>query len=174
MHNSNSRLFRSSLALLFSHLLFVCAFGVRAGQALELGDTAPDWILSNSRGEHVSFYQDSADRRAVLLFWATWCPFCAELMPELEKLRAQIESDGVRFYALNIWEDSDPLQHMQNNGFDFTLLLDADQVAKRYNVRSTPGVFVVNADKSIEYIRTKGSSMAEVYRAVEAALSGER
>lgn len=170
MHNPDLRHFRSGLAAFFC--LLVLAIGANAGESLETGDSAPDWILSNGRAEHISFYQDSADHAAVLLFWATWCPNCAELMPKLEKLRSELAGKDIKFYALNIWEDADPAAHMRENGFNFTLLLDADQVAKRYNVRGTPGLFVVDGDKSITYIRDKDSSPEEVYEAVKAALSG--
>lgn len=171
MHKVHLRLFHSSLAVLFSALLL--ASGANAGESLKLGELAPDWILASSRGEHISFYQDSADQPAVLLFWATWCPYCAELMPKLQELRSELADEKIKFYALNIWEDGDPVAHMRDNEFDFTLLLDADQVAKRYNVRATPGLFVVKGDKSIEYIRAKNSSAEEVYSAVKSALSGE-
>lgn len=171
MYNSDFRHFRSGLVLSF--FSFLLTVGANAGDGLQTGDYAPDWILSNSRGEHISFYQDSADQPAVLLFWATWCPYCAKLMPELEKLRGELADENIKFYALNIWEDADPVAHMQDKGFGFTLLLDADLVAKRYNVRGTPGLFVVNADKSINYIRGKDSSPEAVYSAVKAALSRE-
>lgn len=170
MDHVNPRSLRSVLLCL---PLLLIAFGAEASEALKLGDPAPDWILANGQQENISFYQDSADRPAVLLFWATWCPYCEELMPKLEKLRGELADGGVRFYALNIWEDGDPVAHMKKKGYQFTLLLNADQVAKRYGVRGTPGLFVVDADKSIRYIRGKDSSAGEVYRAVKAALGGQ-
>lgn len=169
MHNVHLRHFRSAFTLFLS--LLMIAGGARAAQPLQVGDRAPDWILSNSQQEHISFYQDSPDRPAVLLFWATWCPYCAALMPELEKLRGELADRNIRFYALNIWEDGDPVAHMQEKGYRFTLLLDADLVAKRYGVRGTPGLFVVNADKSIEYVRGQNSSPRETYRDIKAALT---
>lgn len=172
MQNVNLR-DRSRLTVLFSFLLLTLSGGNNASEALKVSELAPDWILPNSRGEHISFYQDSGGQPAVLLFWATWCPYSAELMPKLQELRNELANHNVKFYALNIWEDGNPIAHMKENEFDFTLLLDADQVAKRYKVRGTPGLFVVNGDKSIEYIRGKDSSADEVYTAVKAALKAQ-
>jgi cytochrome c biogenesis protein CcmG, thiol:disulfide interchange protein DsbE len=171
MHNLDSRHIRSVLTLVFPLLLLTAH--ANAGRPLSTGDRAPDWILPDSQGRPVSFYEDSADQPAVLLFWATWCPNCAKLMPQLEKLRRELADKNIKFYALNIWEDADPIAHMRENNFNFTLLQKADMVAKRYHVRGTPGLFVVNADKSIRYIRDKNSSTPEIYDAVKAALSGE-
>ncbi|MCW8195022.1 TlpA family protein disulfide reductase [Proteobacteria bacterium 005FR1] len=164
---------RAFSLVIVSFLLVGLADLASAGETLELGDRAPDWMLSDSEGEPVSFYQHSDGQPAVVLFWATWCPNCAELMPRLEKLRKELASSDVRFYALNIWEDGDPVAHMENEGFDFTLLLNADSVAKRYRVRGTPGLFVMNRDKAITYVRAGNSSADEVYAAVKSALEKE-
>lgn len=156
-----------SLALLLLSTLFSnTAF---AGTPTNVGDQAPDWILTNSQGETVSFYQDSDGKKAVLIFWATWCPYCAALLPEMEKLRA--ENPDVKFYALNIWEDSDPLKYMREKEYGFSVMLNADKVAKRYSVQGTPGLFVIDEAKTIRYIRTKGAEPKDVYAAVKQALT---
>jgi thiol-disulfide isomerase/thioredoxin len=141
-----------------------------AGRPLEVGAKAPDWILSNGNGQDISFYQDSADQPAVILFWATWCPYCAELMPELKTLQEQFKDTRVKFYALNVWEDGDAPSYMTKHGYDFTLLLNADMVAKRYSVKGTPGLLVVDKDKIVRYIRVKGTSAADAAAEVKAFL----
>lgn len=151
-------------SIVFSQALY-------AGPKLAVGDQAPDWILANQAHENISYYHDSADQKTVLLFWATWCPYCAALMPELEKLRAELDDPNIKFYALNIWEDSDPQSYMEKSGFGFTLILDADNVAKRYGVSGTPGLFVVDADKKILYVREKGGDPEDVTAAVKQALT---
>lgn len=138
-----------------------------AGNSLQLGDRAADWILANQEGRTVTFYQDSGQRPAVLLFWASWCDTCVELMAELDELYQQLSQEDVRFYALNIWEESSPLAYLKDKDFNFTVLLNADRVAKRYKVRRTPSLFVVNADKSIGYVRRNISSNEEVVQAIK-------
>lgn len=142
-----------------------------AGKALSIGDTAPDWILSTHQNSSISFYRDAAGQKSVILFWATWCPYCKSLMPELEKLRAEINDPSLRFFALNIWEDSDPVRFLQDNQYSFTLLLNADKVAKRYRVRGTPGLFVVDENKKIVYKRMKGDTPETVYNQMKALLA---
>lgn len=159
----------SLLTLALTLALTAMAGTATAGKSVHVGDQAPDWILTDSQGKTVSFYRDSNDQPAVLIFWATWCPYCAELLPEMEALRQELGAD-VRFYALNIWEDGDPIGHMKKNNFGFHLLLDADKVAKRYAVHGTPGLFVVGGDKTVRYIRTKGTTAEAARDAVKQAL----
>ncbi len=138
-------------------------------EPLNVGDRAPNWTLNNADGSRVSLYSDAGGQPVVLLFWATWCPFCRALMPELESLKQELDN-RYRFYALNIFEDSDPVAHMRENNYTFTLLVDADPVAADYGVTGTPGVIVVSADKQVLYSRKSGSKPDAVRAAVKSAL----
>lgn len=157
-------------ALVLGLLALVVTGLCQAGKPLELGQTAPDWILPNAEGQHISFYQDSQDHAAVILFWATWCPYCAELMPKLQDLQQELQGKKVKFYALNVWEEGDAPGYMAKHGYDFTLLLNADMVAKRYHVKGTPGLVVVDADKNLRYLRAKGTSADDAITMVKEAL----
>ncbi len=141
-----------------------------AGKSLKVGEKAPNWILPNSANQQVSFYKDSADQAAVILFWATWCPYCAELMPELKTLQAELKQADVKFYALNVWEDDDADAYLKKHQYEFSLMLNADMVAKRYGVHGTPGLIVVDKDKVIRYIRAKNTSAEDAANQVKAAL----
>ncbi len=162
----------SSTLLLILFLLIGSHFS-HAGKPLEEGDTAPDWILSNSSNESISFYRDTPTNKSLILFWATWCPYCKALMPELEKLRKEINDPSFKFFALNIWEDSDPIEYLKENNYGFTLVLNADKVAKRYRVNGTPGLFVIDEDKKIIYTRKKGDDPKDVYSAIKKLLAAE-
>lgn len=146
-------------------LLLLTAAVSAAGQ-----QTVPDWTLESAGGEAVNFTTHSAGRPAVLLFWATWCPYCRDLMPELEAVRAEFAIRDVRFYALNIWEEGDPVAYMREHGYGFELLLDADPVAAQYGVKGTPGLLVVDAARRVVYVRTSGTPPAQVARDVRAIL----
>jgi thiol-disulfide isomerase/thioredoxin len=137
-----------------------------AGHALEIGDLAPDWELANPDGDRVAFHADSAGSVSVVLFWATWCPFCRTLMPHLEKLAREFAGRPVRFYALNVWEDADPVAHMREHGFTFNLLLAGESAARSWGVKGTPGLFVVGTDHRVRYLRQSGEDDLDVEIAV--------
>lgn len=161
-------------SLILGLILVLLSTSSLAGKPLKIGDKAHDWILPNSSNQQVSFYKDSGDKPAVILFWATWCPYCAELMPELQTLIEEFDSEDVKFYALNVWEDGDPQAYMAKREYDFSLLLNADTVAKRYGVRGTPGLMVVDKNKVVRYVRTKNTSAEDAANQVRAALSDNK
>ncbi len=125
-------------------------------------DPVPDWTLRGADGTALNFYQHSEGRPAVILFWATWCPYCRQLMPHLEKLRREFGEAGVEFYALNIWEDGDPVAHMKEHGYGFHLLLEADEVARAYGVKGTPGLIVVDEERAVVYTCKSGTAPGRV------------
>jgi thiol-disulfide isomerase/thioredoxin len=83
----------------------------------------------------------------ILLFWATWCPFCKALMPHLQSIAYEYPDDALTIYAIHFRDDDgDPVGYMRANGFDFTVLLDGGEVAAAYGVHATPGLLVFDRD----------------------------
>lgn len=170
-HASKAPRHRLALAL----WLGLLAGAAVAGEPLAVGDRAPDWRLQRPSGETVNFYADAGNGPAVVLFWATWCPYCRALMPHLQDLAERYAGKPVRFYALNVWEDGDPVAHMAERGYTFDLLLEADAVAEAWGVQGTPGLLVVDGERRVRYTRTSGTAApaaeAAVADALEAALA---
>ncbi len=140
-------------------ILLLCSSLTYAEPSLSVGGTAPNWVLQTGAGESVDYYQDSDDKVSVILFWATWCPYCTRLMPHLQKVYQEYKKNGLRFYAIDIFEDGDidPVRYFEKKGFTFTLLLSGDLVADEYGVKGTPGLFVIDKNKKIIYKRKSGT-----------------
>ncbi|MEE9551621.1 MAG: TlpA disulfide reductase family protein, partial [Gammaproteobacteria bacterium] len=86
--------------------------------------------------------------------------YCASLMPHLEVVYRKYRNKGLKFYAIDIYEDGkiDPVELFERKEFSYTLLLQGDLVAEDYGVRGTPGLFVVDKDKKIIYKRPGSDS----------------
>ncbi len=134
--------------------------------ALQVGDKAPNWILEAAEGGPIAYYQNSENQYSVLFFWATWCPYCQALMPEMTKLQHTLKNKPVNFYGLNLWEDADPEAYLREKGLSMKLLLGAENVADRYGVKGTPGVFLVAPNHEILYMRKAGEEPQEVTEAI--------
>lgn len=138
---------------------------------LQVGERAENWSLKTPAGETLSFYEHSGSKPSVILFWATWCPACGRLMPELATLEASMPAGSVTFYALNVNEDGDPVAYFREHGYGFHLLLDADKVEDLYGTFGTPRIFVVDADKTVRYARKAGVSVAQTIEELRASLA---
>jgi len=148
---------RIFFVLLFSLLTFSSAY---AEPPLTIGGTAPNWSLQNKDGETVDYYTDSEGEVSVILFWATWCPYCATLMPHMEVVYRKYRNKGLKFYAVDIFEDGDidPVSYFDSKEYSYTMLLNGDAVANQYGVKGTPGVYVIDKEKKAIYKRPAGVS----------------
>lgn len=155
-------------------LLLATLSTLTQANGLRTGDTAPNWILMDKQGETVSLYQEAdRGRTTVMIFCASWCDRCQELLPQLQAMnRAQDPtSPSASFYVMNVWEDGDPVAFVQDKAPSLPLVLRAEHVAKRFDVEVTPGVVVVGPDRKIIYQREPGTEMPQVAAQLEDILS---
>ncbi len=55
--------------------------------AVDAGDVAPAWQVQTFQDENVSFPELTDGKPAIVLFWASWCDYCAAFMPYLKKIQ---------------------------------------------------------------------------------------
>ncbi len=126
------------------------------------------WEGKGADGKTIRFDPQHLDHPAILLFWATWCPYCEALMPHLQKVYDAAGKRHLDVYAIDIKEDGDPVATLKKRNQTFTLVRDGDAIADQYNVKGTPGLFLVDAKGNIIYHPTSGAPDA-----VEATLREE-
>lgn len=115
------------------------------------GTPAPLWTLTSREGDEVSL-EDLRGRVVVLDFWATWCGPCIAVMPEIQTIHENYPDDRVAVYGVNVWENGDPEEFMDENGFTYGLLLAGDSVAEDYRVTGIPTMYVVDPQGVIAFV----------------------
>ncbi len=106
-----------------------------------------EWSLKDVNQQSHQFPQQAIknEQVTVLFFWATWCPYCKQLMPHIQSALYQYrESLNLKVYALNINEDADSQAYMRSHGHSFDLFLEAEKVAEKYQIYGTPGILIFN------------------------------
>ena len=115
----------------------------------QLGDV-PAWRLVDGVGRtHAS--DDYQGELVLLDFWATWCGPCRYAMPEVQRLHETYGRRGLNVFGANTWERSDPLRFMQDAGYTYQILLNADPLAQEMNVEGIPTIVLVGADGDVLY-----------------------
>jgi len=123
-----------SLILLFSNIPNVQATS-----------TAQNWQLKTQDGTAISLSQYQG-KPIILHFWATWCPYCKKLQPELVRLQKKYQSTDVQIVSISFNEDDGamPQDELKSRGYDFVTAVNGDNVAELYGVRGTPTTFFIN------------------------------
>ncbi len=105
----------------------------------------PSFVLSSTDGREFML-PDQQSGVAIYFFWASWCPYCRALMPHLQSLKDELGSE-LTIYALNFRDDEDPQAYIDRSGFDFIVFDKADEVAGKWGVHGTPGLFILDRDQ---------------------------
>lgn len=135
-------------------LFMLAAVPVTQAAGME-GREAPAVRLAGPDGKTRTLAEIAAGRPVVVLFWASWCPYCKALMPHLQSMLDEYGSQRLEVVAIDLWEDhaDDWKATIHDNGYDFQVLLSGDALAAQWGVRGTPGLFLVGRDGKVVYDR---------------------
>ncbi|MEO6690161.1 MAG: TlpA disulfide reductase family protein [Dokdonella sp.] len=140
---------------LFALLFLLCGSATAQERAIA-------WEGVGADGNALHFDPDHLKRPAVLLFWATWCPYCKALMPHLQKVYDEAGKANLDVYAIDIKDDGDPVAELRERGQTFTLVRDGNLIAEQYGVKGTPSLLLVDAKGDIVYRRVGGDAPEKV------------
>jgi peroxiredoxin len=138
-------------------------------EAPKVGRQAPDFALPDLEGVKIRL-SDLRGKPVVLNFWATWCGYCVEEMPLLQKVQDAKAGIGLVILAINSGETGARVKEfIQTNGYTFTVLLDRYQdVVPFYKVRGLPTTFFIDAEGVIRDIKVGAFvSMEQIENSLE-------
>ncbi|MGO1819198.1 MAG: TlpA family protein disulfide reductase [Senegalia sp. (in: firmicutes)] len=117
---------------------------------LEKGKPAPDFTLKTLNGEDASL-SDYKGKIVLINFWATWCKYCDEEMPDLEKLYNENKDDLV-VLAVDVGEEEEKVRdYIEKGGYTFPVLLDKNSsiAQKNYYVSAYPTSYFIDEDGNL-------------------------
>lgn len=114
---------------------------------------APDFTVYDADGNAVRF-SDLKGEPVVLNFWASWCYYCKQEMPDFQEVYDK-EKDQVRFLFINWTDGSRETQEMgeaflKENGYDFPAYYDLNQEAvSAYGLTGIPATVFIRSDGTV-------------------------
>lgn len=131
---------------------------------------APNFELKDMEGNNLKL-SDFTGKKVMLNFWAEWCPFCVQEMPDLMKLQKKHENDLVIIF-INVGDSEDVVKKfIEDKDFYGTVVLDLKkEVADIYGVNNLPTTFAIN-EKGEMITYWKGmmeyDTMEQMYKIIE-------
>ncbi len=112
--------------------------------ALRPGSAAPTLEWQTPDGGRGSL-EDFRGEVVVVVFWASWCPWCRRWWPVLTALSAN-HAARPRIVPINVWDDAEAARlYVGRGGFPWPLRRADDAAAERWQARATPHSVVVDA-----------------------------
>ena len=135
------------------------------GDAPKEGAIAPDFRLLNLEGTPVQL--SGLGQPVVLNFWASWCAFCIEEMPDFQLLQEQV-ADRATVIGINRAESRATAERFaQQTGANYTLLLDLDDelgdASGPYQVIGMPTTLYIRADGTVDTVKVGFHELDEMF-----------
>ena len=124
---------------------------------LEEGCLAPNFSLATTQDEQIELHE-LRGHSVMLNFWATWCSYCRNEMPAIQRMHDTYLVDGLVVLAVNVQEPpTTATDFASENGYTFPVLLDRKgEVAEQYAVNGLPTTYFLDADLIIRKVQLGG------------------
>lgn len=151
-------------------LLAILMSAAFLAQAVDQGETAPTWTATDFSGNAVSFPSVIDGKPTVMIFFATWCPYCKAFMPYLGRIQKDYGKNKINILAINAKErgEGDPKAYVEMLDYPVIGVADGDTIAEKYSVRFIPGLMIVDGGGNIYWKRAStdlpaGKTVAELW-----------
>ena len=120
---------------------------------LALGQKAPSFSTIDINGNPISLDSIQA-KTIVLVFWASWCPHCDEVLPVLKNYYDQTSRQEFDVIAISVDKAEQPLREAINMGnYQWHNIGELQgwegPVINTYGIAATPTLFILNKDHTI-------------------------
>ena len=122
---------------------------------MKIGTTVPDFTINDINGDPITLSEVLKERN-LILFWASWCPHCLEMLPQIKQWQKQAKNSNVEIFAISLdTVKNDWKKIIFELGIESWYNLSDFQewdskVAIGYNIFATPTLFII--DKNLQII----------------------
>jgi peroxiredoxin len=100
-----------------------------AGDALKVGDTAPDFMLKNAVGKEISLKEELANGPVILTWYrGGWCPYCNLALNFLQRHLPEFRSYGAQLLAITPETPDQSMSTKEKHNLEFEVLTDESNV----------------------------------------------
>ncbi len=137
-------------------VLGLSATNVSATTGPRVGQSAPDFTLTDLQQKPHSLAELRKDGHVLLVFWSTKCHVCHAMIPQFKQIHKKYGGKGLTFVAINVgYEDKDDVDDYV---FEFLLdylVLNEDskkaQIAQDYRLVGTPTIQLIAPDGIVKF-----------------------
>ena len=137
------------------------SLGFSQNNSSDIGSTIP-WSHVKLLNDEVLKSSQLKGQVLVTYFWASWCPFCAQQTPEIEKLSVKYRSKGLFVLGVSIDKDlSAANAHFQKHRYSFPSTWLGPKLKSELKKPSAVPVVMVYDKSGLMVQHEKGEMFAE-------------
>jgi peroxiredoxin len=137
------------LSFLIAGMLFL---GSAPGGSAQVSGKAPEFSLPDIKGGSFTLSETLKTKPVVIVFWATWCPYCVNEIPAVEAYNAK-NKEKVAVLGVNLQEKKEKVaKFIEKKKITYTVLTDSGgSVGKLFDVQGIPTVVAINKAGEVVY-----------------------
>lgn len=151
-------------AVLGTMTLLGAATPLHAQLGIAVGAKAPSARVQTLDGRAADLSQVIGKAPIVMEFWATWCPSCKELEPELQRLHAKYGSK-VAFVGIAVSANQKPplvQRYLERHAMPWTHFYDHEgEATGAYDVPATSYIVILDRSGTVVYTGLGGDQRLE-------------
>lgn len=155
----------------FATIIAAAPLSAQEASGIQVGTRAPGAPVELLDGTSIDLAKFIGSKPVVMEFWATWCPLCRKLEPQMQALRKQY-GDRAHFVSVGVPQNQTPERqqaHVAKEGMTGEFVFDRNSKAiGAYKVPHTSYVVVIDAAGTVVYTgvgaeQDLGAAMAKVF-----------
>ncbi|MBP9853739.1 MAG: TlpA family protein disulfide reductase, partial [Candidatus Omnitrophica bacterium] len=129
------------------------------------GQAAPDFTLNTTENNNVNFTQYRNGQKAIVFFWATWCPHCRTQLKGLNEKKDQLAKENIKLVLISVGEDKKQVEnHLNKNKIDMESFLDEQgQLESKYQLVGVPTLYFITEEGKVGAV---GHTLPDDYQAL--------
>lgn len=122
-------------------------------QKLKVENIAPNIILPDTSGKEIDLSKIESEK-ILIVFYASWCPHCQEIVPEIAKLYDKQMEKKIEVLAVSLDEKrGEWIKFIKDNNLNWLNVSDLKgwngKAAKNYYIYATPTMFLIDKNRKI-------------------------
>jgi len=118
-----------------------------------VGKQIPDFAVTSLAGEKITL-STAGSEYLLVVFWATWCPHCSSLLPELTKIYFPESKSKLQIVAVSLDDQQSDLEEFLEKGnYQFFVACDYQKwkgdLVQLLDIYATPTMFLLYKDRTI-------------------------
>ena len=113
-----------------------------------IGKEAKEFTLNILNGGETSLTEFREGKKAIIFFWATWCPHCRTALSELNEKKTEIKNLGIKIIPVDVGESAEIVgKYFDKNNIEMDVFLDEKSaIAEAYGVVGVPSFYFIGKD----------------------------
>lgn len=118
-----------------------------------VGKKAPDFTATDMEGNEIKLSEIGSEY-ILLIFWATWCPHCISLIPQLAELYLPGNKDKLEIVSISLDDSKEDIEKFtHDNNLTWINICDLKKwkgdVVQAYDIFATPTMYLLFNDRTI-------------------------